>query len=76
MGEESEYGCQQSGGIQRIRVVVLTQHAALIDAMSEDVVLDLGSGGPQVAARSRSPRISASFDARSRATHPISLEDT
>ena len=37
---------------------------------------DAGSVARQVAARSPSPRIPASFDARSSATQPISLEDT
>jgi len=44
--------------------------------MSEDVVLDLSGGGPQVAVSSVSPRASASFEARSKATQPISLEET
>src|SRR5215468_94706 len=41
MREEVEAPCQQRRGVECVRLVVLTQHAPLADAVSEDLLPDL-----------------------------------
>ena len=48
---------QQRRGVERLGLVVLAQHAAGVDAVLEDVGLDLLRRGGPVAARSLSPRM-------------------
>ena len=48
--------CQQRGGVQRVGLVVLAQDAPVVDAVSEDVGLDLVGGVPP---RRRELRVAA-----------------
>jgi hypothetical protein len=74
--EEPEQRRQQRGGVERVGVVVLAEHASAAHAALEDIGADLVGCRLPPPVRSRSAPMWASLAARSRATQHTSFDHT
>ena len=74
--KEPEDRRQERGGVERVGCVVLTEDARSLTPCSRMSALISSAVAPHFACSSASPRISASFAARSSATQHMSFEET
>ena len=74
--QEADDRDEQTGGVQCLGVVVLDEHAAVVDAVGQDVLADLIGARLPALPSSGSPCRSARRAPRSSATQHISFEET